>query len=69
MKRMTPQYPFTCEEKTPDDAVFLNRPICIGGTRRIISTTGGKMRRNSPLVKPYQQKKPLPGEVKLFLEV
>jgi hypothetical protein len=50
MKRMTPHYPFACQEKTPDNAVSPNRLIRIGGTGWIISATGGKMRRNSLLI-------------------
>jgi hypothetical protein len=53
MKRMTSHYPFACQKKTPDDAMFLNRFICVSGTGWIIPATGGKMGRKNLLIKPY----------------
>lgn len=66
---MAPQYPFARKEKPPEDAVFLNRLIGIGGTGRIVSASGWKMRRNSALVEFYYKKKAFQGEIKLFPEL
>jgi hypothetical protein len=52
MKGMTTQNPFARQEKPPDDAVFLNRSIRIGGTAGNIPAACGKMGRNSHLIEP-----------------
>jgi hypothetical protein len=51
-KGVASEEPFKSQYKTPAYPVFLYRFIRIGGTAWDIPTTGRKIRRNNPLIKP-----------------